>query len=132
MGVGIGRVEVETIDAINILRASLLAMKKALESLEPRPEFVLVDGNRALVTALPEKCLVKGDRRSLSIAAASVMAKVTRDRIMAAHHEAYPQYNFHRNKGYGTREHLDALEQHGPCPIHRRTFGGIRRYLADK
>jgi len=132
LAVGIGAVEADVIDKINILQASLLAMKLALESLDWRPDFVLVDGNKPIVTDLPQNCLIKGDRRSLTVAGASVVAKVTRDRIMAAHHETYPPYLFHKNKGYGTREHIKALASVGPCLIHRKTFGRVSRYLAGK
>ena len=126
LGVGVGIVEPEVIDSINILQASLLAMRQAVESLDPPPDFVLVDGNQSMHWPKPHMCVVKGDRRSLSVAAASVIAKVRRDRIMADLHRAYPDYNFLGNKGYGTLEHRRALAAVGPCPAHRKTFNHVR------
>ncbi len=113
------------IDQFNILRASLEAMKRAAQALVPQPTFLLVDGIHAVPLALPQKCLKKGDQRSLSISAASVMAKVYRDRIMKCCHLQYPQYGFDQHKGYGTRKHLEALDRFGPCPFHRVTFKGV-------
>ena len=122
---GIGIVEHDVIDRINILRAALRAMEIAVENLQTRPDFLLIDGNQGLSLLVPQETIVKGDARCSSIAAASILAKVTRDSIMVRYHEIYPQYNFGSHKGYATREHLDALKQHGPCPIHRRTFSGV-------
>jgi len=113
------------IDEINILQATRKAMRMAVEAISPAPDFLLVDGITPLDTSLPQQCVKKGDRRSLSIAAASILAKVSRDRVMDELHQAYPQYNFRQNKGYGTREHLEALERFGGCPAHRTTFRGV-------
>jgi ribonuclease HII len=116
------------IDRINILQASLLAMKKAVSKLKTRSDIVLVDGNREIprVDYLQE-AVTKGDVKSICIGAASILAKVERDRIMTRYHAHYPQYNFRRNKGYPTREHRIAIHTYGPCEIHRRSF----KLLAD-
>ena len=98
------------------------AMAKAVEALSRRPDFILIDGRFGIDTAVPELAVVRGDGLSVSIAAASIVAKTARDRIMDAYHSIYPQYNFIRNKGYGTEEHLSALRSIGPCPIHRKSF----------
>jgi ribonuclease HII len=129
LGYGIGIVDVETIDAINILQAARLAMKQAVEALPKRPDLLLIDGNQRIESTLEQWPIVKGDTLSLSIAAASVLAKVTRDRIMRKYHERYPQYAFDQHKGYGTRLHRDLIRKHGPCPIHRRTFRGVAEYV---
>ena len=113
------------IDQFNILRASLEAMKRAVRALVPQPSFLLVDGINGVPLSLPQKCLKKGDQRSLSISAASVMAKVYRDRIMKCYHLQYPCYGFDQHKGYGTKIHLEALNRFGPCPFHRMTFKGV-------
>ncbi len=134
---GIGVVNAAEIDRINILQASLLAMKLAVMSLITDfawsnlllPDFILVDGKFKIPLDLPQQALVKGDSRSASIAAASIVAKVRRDAIMADYHLQYPQYNFGRHKGYGTAEHLCLLGEHGPCPIHRRSFKPVARGL---
>ncbi len=117
----------QEIDQGNILKASLKAMRLAVEALRPRPDILLVDGIHAVPTRVAQWCIKKGDQRSISISAASILAKVYRDRIMEAFHSMYPQYGFHKNKGYGTRQHLDALRQWGPCPIHRLSFKGVAR-----
>jgi len=122
----VSAVGIEVIDAINILRATHQAMAEALAQLEPRPEHVLVDGLPVKSLAYPQTALVKGDARSYSIAAASIVAKVTRDRVMLEFDRRYPEYGFARHKGYGTPEHLAALARHGPCPIHRRSFAPSR------
>lgn len=129
--IGIGYGTVQEIDRINILQASLLAMKKSLEDLSAKPDFLLVDGKFPIPLFIPQKSLVKGENRSASIAAASIVAKVERDRLMAEYHEKYPQYGFARHKGYPTAEHRRLLAEHGPCKIHRRTFKGVREHLAD-
>jgi ribonuclease HII len=115
-----------TIDRLNILRATHRAMNEALTRLEPVPEHVLVDGWPVPCLRLAQTALVKGDARSFSIAAASVLAKVTRDRIMLEYDRLYPHYGFARHKGYATAEHLAALAKHGPCPIHRRSFAPLK------
>ncbi|MCD6296177.1 MAG: ribonuclease HII [Deltaproteobacteria bacterium] len=119
---GIGVVSNKYIDEFNILKATLEAMKRAVLTLDPQPEFLLVDGIQEIPLPLDQSCLKKGDQLSRSISAASVLAKVYRDRIMRSYHDMYPVYGFDRNKGYGTREHLAALRQYGACPIHRFTF----------
>jgi ribonuclease HII len=123
---GIGAVDERTIDRVNILEASIIAMERALRMITPPPDFLLIDGNFTLSrVALPQQPVVKGDCRSHSIAAASILAKVTRDRLMVELHERFPQYNFRKHKGYGTREHLALLREHGPCEAHRRTFAPV-------
>ena len=112
----------EEIDRINILRASLCAMKMAVESLSIVPDYTIVDGPYPVPTPVAQTPIPHGDARSLSIGAASIMAKVVRDAIMSKYHALYPHYNFAQNKGYGTREHLAALSKHGSCPIHRKSF----------
>lgn len=118
-------VEADEIDRINILRATHLAMRRAVESLAVAPAMTLIDGRPVPGFPLPHRGLVKGDSLSLSIAAASVIAKVERDRLMEAHHRTWPIYGFDRHKGYGTAAHLAALRAHGPCPIHRRSFAPV-------
>ena len=126
---GVAVVSPEVIDEINILQAALLAMKQAVEQLKPAPDLLLIDGNQKINSTLDQWAIVKGDSKSLSIAAASVLAKVTRDHIMQDYHHLYPQYEFARHKGYGTRLHRDLIAEHGPCPIHRSTFKGVAEYL---
>jgi ribonuclease HII len=125
LSVGVGVVSAEEIDRINILQASLQAMKKAVLSLDPKPDFCLVDGTHPVPVPIPYRCLKKGDRLSHSISAASVVAKVYRDRIMCSFHEKFPVYGFSENKGYGTAQHLAAIREHGACAIHRTTFRGV-------
>lgn len=110
------------IDEINILQATFLAMERAIEQLKIRPDVALIDGNRERDFGLPVETVVKGDSRSANIAAASILAKVTRDNFMLEMAEKYPQYGFEIHKGYGTKAHYAALTEHGPCPIHRLTF----------
>jgi len=119
---GVGIVSHEVIDRINIYQASILAMRKALEELDRPFDIVLADGNSFRHEAWRYQNIIDGDARSVTIAAASVVAKVTRDRLMREYHEQYPQYGFDRHKGYGTKFHLQALREHGMCPIHRRSF----------
>lgn len=123
MDVGIGIVWEKTIDKMNILNASLKAMWKALRKLKTPPDFVIVDGNQKIPNLpFPQMPIVKGDSKSMSIASASIIAKVTRDRIMLKYHKKYPQFCFAENKGYSTKSHLEALKAFGPCDIHRRSF----------
>ena len=110
------------IDEINILNARLLAMERAIQALGPAPDFALIDGNRDAGITCPHRTLVKGDSRSANIAAASILAKVSRDRYMEKMAALYPQYEFERHKGYPTKRHYELLRQYGPCPIHRRSF----------
>ncbi len=112
----------EEIDRLNILAATLVGMRRAVERLRPLPDYVLVDGDRLPELPVPGEAVVKGDQRSLSIAAASVLAKVARDRIMCAYAVSYPQWGFERHKGYGTPMHLEAVGRHGRSPIHRASF----------
>ena len=119
---GIGAAEVGEIDRINIYQASFLAMDRALENLNTQPEHLLVDGRAFPRNDIPFTTIVKGDSLSYSVAAASILAKVTRDRMMREYDEEFPQYGFANHKGYATREHLDAIEEFGYCPIHRRSF----------
>jgi ribonuclease HII len=127
--VGVGIVDVHDIDRVNILQATLLAMQQALEGLGEKPDCVLIDGNKAPNTAHRHFPVVDGDASSLSIACASVVAKVTRDRMMEALDEQYPQYGFRRHKGYGTPEHEETLKKFGPCRIHRKSFDPVKRAL---
>jgi ribonuclease HII len=132
-GVQYAVVEVDAaeIDRLNILRATHAAMGQALRSLAVPPEWALVDGLPVPGLPCEAEALVGGDGLSLSIAAASVLAKVTRDRAMQAWHAQYPVYGFDRHKGYGTRQHLEALRAHGPCPLHRRSFAPVRRVCGE-
>ncbi|MCP3874085.1 MAG: ribonuclease HII [Desulfobacteraceae bacterium] len=122
------------IDQINILQASLLSMKRAVENLSTPPEFILpdyllIDGKFTLNMDLDQNAIIKGDSRSISIASASIIAKVTRDKIMKDLHETYPEYNFIQHKGYPTKAHKEAILKHGPCPIHRTTFKGVKEVI---
>ena len=128
--VGVGIVDEKTIDKINIYRATIKAMEMAIANLEIPPDYIIVDGRVKLSTKCPHKCIVKGDSKSLSIAAASIIAKVTRDHLMVEYDKVYPQYGFAKHKGYGTRFHCSALKKHGPSPIHRFSFQPIRGYSA--
>lgn len=123
--IGVGFVEASEIDILNIHRATLKAMEKAVADLLCPPDFLLIDGVHTVSLPLPQQTIVKGDQKCLSIAAASIVAKVTRDRIMIAYHREYPEYNFACHKGYGTKEHLQAIEKFGRCPLHRQSFRRI-------
>lgn len=123
--VGVGSSTAEEIDRINILEATKLAMRRALAELSPAPDYLLIDAVSLTGVGMPVRPIIKGDALSLSIAAASIVAKVTRDRLMAQFHADYPQYNFLAHKGYGTEDHLARLAEHGPSPIHRRTFAPV-------
>ena len=127
---GIGLASEAEIDEINILQATFLAMRRALDQLSVKPEIALIDGNRETDFGLPVKTVVKGDSLSANIAAASVLAKVTRDNIMVELAETYPEYGFEIHKGYGTKAHYEALRQYGPCPIHRKTF--LKKFYGEK
>ncbi len=126
---GVGIVDERTIDEVNIYQASILAMEKALQALTPSPDYVLIDALALPRVFLPQQAIIKGDCRSHTIAAASILAKVTRDRLMHDLHERFPHYNFKKHKGYGTREHLSLLQEHGPCEAHRKSFGPVARML---
>lgn len=131
--IGYAVVAPDEIDRINILQASLQAMAGAVAHLaeqeEQGPDFLLVDGTFPAPVELPQQTLVKGEAKSASIAAASIVAKVVRDQLMAEYHQQFSEYGFARNKGYPTREHRRAIERHGPCSIHRKTFKGVREFL---
>lgn len=124
--IAIGEVSAAEIDRTNILAASLEAMRQAIAQIDPLPDFLLVDGPWEVDIQLPQQPLRRGDQLSISVAAASIVAKVYRDAMMVAYHESYPHYNFARNKGYGTTEHRAALARFGSCPVHRQTFRGVR------
>ncbi|GAB6146176.1 ribonuclease HII [Desulfocicer niacini] len=126
LAVSTGLATVEEIDKINILQASLLSMVRAVKGLDPGPDYLLIDGKFTIDSPLSQEAVIKGDARSISIAAASIIAKVTRDRIMKTLHEQYPQYGFDRHKGYPTAMHRAALLECGPSPVHRKTFRGVR------
>ncbi len=125
ISIGIGIVDEKTIDEINILQAAIKAMKIAIGQLNIKPDFILVDAVSLADLNIPQKAIIKGDSKSISIAAASIIAKVTRDRLMCEYHKKYPMYKFISNKGYGTAKHLEMLKRYGPCEIHRRTFKGV-------
>ena len=127
--VGVGVAVPEEIDALNILRASLLAMARAVANLSVIPDYLLIDGTFQIDADFPQRAIPKGDAKSISIAAASIIAKVTRDRLMLEYSETYPEYEFHRHKGYPTRMHRDAIKTFGCCPIHRKSFKGVKEYL---
>ena len=119
---GIASASVEEIEELNILNATFLAMNRAIDKLDPIPELALIDGNRSTGIAMPSRCVVKGDSRCADIAAASILAKVSRDRYMLTLAEKYPQYHFEQHKGYGTKLHYEALREYGPSPEHRPSF----------
>ena len=127
---GIGLASEAEIDEINILQATFLAMQRALDQLEIKPDLALIDGNREKDFGLSVKTVVKGDSLSMNIAAASILAKVTRDDLMVELAETYPQYGFEIHKGYGTKAHYAALTEHGPSPIHRMTF--LKKFYGEK
>jgi ribonuclease HII len=126
LGVGIGIVEVEDIDRLNIYRAALEAMRRAVLALPIVPEHVVVDARRIPGIAIPQTPLIGGDGRCYSVAAASIVAKVARDRLMRELHAQYPQYGFGEHMGYATPQHLAAIDRHGPSPVHRRSFAPVR------
>ena len=119
---GVASASVEEIEKLNILNATFLAMNRAIDKLDPIPELALIDGNRSTGIAMPSRCIVKGDSRCADIAAASILAKVSRDRYMLNLAEKYPQYHFEQHKGYGTKLHYEALREYGPSPEHRPSF----------
>lgn len=122
ISVGVGIVDVETIDSINILEATKLAMKKAVAALDLQPELLLIDAVQLKDLPIAQQPIIKGDALSVSIAAASIIAKETRDEMLKAYDELYPEYGFASHKGYGTKQHMDAIRNLGPLPIHRKTF----------
>ena len=127
--VGVGIVDHEAIDRINILQATLSAMSQAVQSLSPLPDYLLIDGISTIPVNIPQKTIKKGDSLSASIAAASIIAKVTRDRLMEGYDILYPGYGFAGHKGYGSVAHYAAIEKLGPCEIHRKSFRGVKEHL---
>ncbi|MGD0765639.1 MAG: ribonuclease HII [Dehalococcoidia bacterium] len=130
LAVGVGSLSADQVDALGIAPAGRLAMARALAALAPAAEYALIDAFTLPEVVLPHRGIIDGDALSLSIAAASIVAKVARDRMMLAFDDLYPGYGFCRHKGYGTPEHLDALSRKGPCPIHRRSFAPVRDCLS--
>jgi ribonuclease HII len=129
LGIGIGSADVDEIDRLNILQATRLAMRRAIEQLAPPPDYLLIDAVTLPGIGISVRPIIKGDSLSLSIAAASIIAKVTRDRLMAEYHDMFPEYDFLSHKGYGTTRHLQRLARHGPCSIHRRTFTPVHEAI---
>jgi ribonuclease HII len=128
---GVGIVSERTIEEINILQATRLAMLRAIQNLKRTPEFLLIDGPISLDVAISQQPIINGDEKSFSIGAASIIAKVTRDRLMQKYHKLFPEYGFDKHKGYGTQKHLDALQIYGPCPIHRRTYEPVQKFIRE-
>jgi ribonuclease HII len=122
LSIGLGVAEASIVDAVNVLQATLIAMKEAIANLSITPDYLLIDGTHRIFLSIPQEAIVKGDSLSLSVASASIIAKVSRDRIMEIYHRQFPQYNFLKNKGYGTSEHREAIKKYGHCKIHRRSF----------
>ena len=129
VSVGVGLADHEDIDRLNILQASRLSMVRAVDDLSIRPDYLLIDGIFSIDCPMPQEPIKKGDSLSISIAAASIIAKVTRDRLMEHYDREFPQYGFIKHKGYPTLKHRDAIVQFGPSPIHRKSFSGVKEYL---
>jgi ribonuclease HII len=129
--IGVGIATVDDIDLLNILGATMKAMGDAVRALKPAPDYALIDGNRLPMLTCAGACVVKGDSKSMSIAAASVIAKVTRDRIMKDLDQCYPGYGWAQNAGYGTKQHMDALTRLGATPAHRKSFAPVRKILSE-
>ncbi|MCX7965227.1 MAG: ribonuclease HII [Syntrophorhabdaceae bacterium] len=127
--IGIGIADNKEIEELNILKASLLSMERALKDAQITPDLILIDGNHKIKGFYQTKPVIKGDKKCFFIACASIIAKVTRDKIMETYHETYPEYNFKENKGYATEEHKHAIKKFGITPIHRKTFRGVREYI---
>ncbi len=130
LSVGVGIIPAATIDKVNILQATYLAMEEAIASLDVTPQYLLLDAVTLKNVPIQQRGIKKGDSLSISIAAASIIAKVARDRLMIDYNKQYPQYGFAGHKGYGTKQHRQAIAAHGPCPIHRKTFRGVKEYLS--
>jgi ribonuclease HII len=131
ISVGVGRASVEEIDKLNILQASMLAMQRAVENLSLMPDLALIDGNRCPSLTCASEAIIKGDAKEITIGAASIVAKVTRDREMLEWHKQYPCYGLDRHKGYPTQTHIKALEEYGVSPQHRRSFAPVRRLIGN-
>jgi len=129
--ISVGIVSETDIDHLNILQASLLAMKQAVLAMPVQPDFLLIDGNQPVPISIPQQTLVKGESKSASIAAASIVAKVVRDDLMDKYHLQYPEYNFQKNRGYPTLEHRQAIKVHGPCAIHRQSFKCVKEFIPN-
>jgi ribonuclease HII len=129
VSIGIGIVDNIEIERINILNAALLSMAISVKNLSPQPDYLLIDGKFRIPTDLSQEPIIRGDALSISIAAASIVAKVSRDRLMERYDQDYPQFGFSRHKGYPTKAHKEAIRTFGCCPIHRRTFKGVKEYL---
>jgi ribonuclease HII len=125
---GIGIVSEKVIDKINIFEATKLAMKKAVKGLKKKPDFLILDGNFRINLPFPQKSIIKADEKVFSCAAASIIAKVTRDRIMERYHKKYPRYKFNKHKGYPTKLHFKMIKKYGPCKIHRRSFRLLKKF----
>lgn len=125
----VAQVDAQIIDQINILQATFLAMKQAVERLKARPDYLLVDGNQCFSKSYKMEAIIKGDSRSMSIGAASILAKHTRDEIMHCYHEEFPQYEFSSHKGYATKKHIELIKQYGPCKYHRMSFAPIKQTM---
>jgi len=122
LSIGLGVVEASIIDAVNVFQATLAAMKEAVLNLSIEPDYLLIDGSHRIFIHIPQETIVKGDSLSISVASASIVAKESRDKIMEIYHRQFPQYNFLKNKGYGTEEHREAIKRYGHCKIHRKSF----------
>ena len=129
LSIGVGMASAEVVDRLNVLQATHVAMKEAIANLSLPPDFLLLDAVKLSKMPMPQCSIIKGDSLSLSIAAASIIAKVTRDRLMGDYERQYPGYGFALHKGYGTQQHRNAIKRYGPCPIHRKTFRGVKEYL---
>jgi len=129
LAVGVGSGDHLLIDRINILQATLSAMKEAVLNISPNPDYLIIDGISKIPVGIHQRTIIKGDSASISIAAASIVAKVTRDRLMVGFEKLYPGYGFAAHKGYGCAAHMDAIARLGPCVIHRKTFRGVREHL---
>ena len=129
LSVGVGIVAADVIDQVNILQATYLAMEQAIANLSIAPDYLLVDAVTLKNVPIRQQGITKGDSLSISIAAASIIAKVSRDLMMIAYHQQYPHYGFDRHKGYGTKQHRQAIAEFGPCPLHRKTFRGVKEFL---
>lgn len=132
LAIGIGIVDAQIIDEINILQATFMAMRNAVKNLKIPPDYCLIDGNRDPKIGIQSECIIKGDSKSVSIAAASIIAKQKRDEIMQNAHLTYPNYGFDKNAGYGVPFHIMALNEYGPCPLHRMSFKPIKNLITEK